>query len=777
MRAEKQQPRVKPWLTAKRVGGVVTTCALATAFVGAGSLAANADESHDSEALASVLTADLLGLDLASLNEIQSAFLGDGVQQKSPLGVDLLGLNLTVPELNIPLLSDGTNPGLLVLGDLGAALATAQSPYSTTSTAQAATVSEDGAIDLDGTSAAEGGSTTIDLTQLFEQLGLDGITDEILDVAEIELGALASQASIEDGLASGEYTIADAKLSLHSELVAGLTGTLADAVNALGEPLDALAGGQGVLDTLLSGLDVNLLNLLQVTTAGGTLAVNGVDGLVEGIADDILTGTISDDSGLVTINLETGEIIVDLEKIIDGGSLNGLDPNTPLLDGETLSQVTESITGLLGSVVGDTVTAVREAVSNVSIDIDVPLEINLGDVTVEDLLYDLSLEELLDLGGQLGVDLGPINVVLTTLGALVDQLLPIGDLLEAANNNILLGALLSPLTALVNNVFAALPDNIATAEASISIDLGAVLNGEDGVDIEVGEVSLLDGVTDELLNTLGLGNLGTALNGVIVTPLEGIVNGLTTQLVTPVLDQVANIDGVLDSIITPLLTETIDPLLDALPGVLQVTINHQPTLLDEPDYFQETLGYTGEGAFTVNALNIKVLDALGDDELVDLSLASSSVRALAEDPYDPTLDADDTVEAGDDLGVDGGSWVPGSDVDVIVEDGEGNQVGDAIEVTVDENGDFPADVVYPIPADATEGDDYVVVGTDEYGHEVEDVFEVTVTPVDPGVDVNADTNTDSDTDPDSNVNADTNTDSDTDPDSNVDTDTNLGLDR
>jgi hypothetical protein len=561
----------------------------------------------------------------------------------------------------------------------------------------------------------------------------------------------------------------------------------------LGEPLDALAGGQGVLDTLLSGLDVNLLNLLQVTTAGGTLAVNGVDGLVEGIADDILTGTISDDSGLVTINLETGEIIVDLEKIIDGGSLNGLDPNTPLLDGETLSQVTESITGLLGSVVGDTVTAVREAVSNVSIDIDVPLEINLGDVTVEDLLYDLSLEELLDLGGQLGVDLGPINVVLTTLGALVDQLLPIGDLLEAANNNILLGALLSPLTALVNNVFAALPDNIATAEASISIDLGAVLNGEDGVDIEVGEVSLLDGVTDELLNTLGLGNLGTALNGVIVTPLEGIVNGLTTQLVTPVLDQVANIDGVLDSIITPLLTETIDPLLDALPGVLQVTINHQPTLLDEPDYFQETLGYTGEGAFTVNALNIKVLDALGDDELVDLSLASSSVRALAEDPYDPTLDADDTVEAGDDLGVDGGSWVPGSDVDVIVEDGEGNQVGDAIEVTVDENGDFPADVVYPIPADATEGDDYVVVGTDEYGHEVEDVFEVTVTPVDPGVDVNADTNTDSDTDPDSNVNADTNTDSDTDPDSNVnadtntdsdtdpdsnvDTDTNLGLDR
>jgi hypothetical protein len=159
---------VKPWLTAKRVGGVVTTRALATAFVGAGSLAANADESHDSEALASVLTADLLGLDLASLNEIQSAFLGDGVQQKSPLGVDLLGLNLTVPELNIPLLSDGTNPGLLVLGDLGAALATAQSPYSTTSTAQAATVSEDGAIDLDGTSAAEGGSTTIDLTQLFE---------------------------------------------------------------------------------------------------------------------------------------------------------------------------------------------------------------------------------------------------------------------------------------------------------------------------------------------------------------------------------------------------------------------------------------------------------------------------------------------------------------------------------------------------------------------------------------------------------------------------------
>src|SRR5690606_8263335 len=137
-----------------------------------------------------------------------------------------------------------------------------------------------------------------------------------------------------------------------------------------------------------------------------------------------------------------------------------------------------TVAELLGNVTGAVATALTDGLSEVSIHADVPLNVNLAELSVESLIYDLSLQQLLDLSGSLGIDLGPIQLVLNTLGALVDRLLPVGDLLQAAADNFLLRALLSPLTNLVDAVLGAIPTNIASVNATIDISLAPLLDGD-----------------------------------------------------------------------------------------------------------------------------------------------------------------------------------------------------------------------------------------------------------------------------------------------------------
>ncbi|MTE23974.1 hypothetical protein [Microbacterium sp. ZXX196] len=78
-------------------------------------------------------------------------------------------------------------------------------------------------------------------------------------------------------------------------------------------------------------------------------------------------------------------------------------------------------------------------------------------------------------------------------------------------------------------------------------------------------------------------------------------------------------------------------------------------LLGEADYFEQKLGYTGDRAYTVNAINVQVLSAAAEP-LVDLSLASSSVRALA---YDTAIVVDpDPVDQGGQTTITGSGFEP-----------------------------------------------------------------------------------------------------------------------
>src|SRR5690606_3573993 len=108
----------------------------------------------------------------------------------------LIGLNLGT--LGIPLIGDGTNGGLLNLGPgagLGLLNGYANAPNATTATAASGAVTSDGSLNVGAINDPTSQSASIELTALLGQLGLDGLTDEIIDDLSLELGALATTAS------------------------------------------------------------------------------------------------------------------------------------------------------------------------------------------------------------------------------------------------------------------------------------------------------------------------------------------------------------------------------------------------------------------------------------------------------------------------------------------------------------------------------------------------------------------------------------------------------
>src|SRR5690606_38686600 len=109
----------------------------------------------------------------------------------------------------------------------------ANSPSDFEARAASGAVSSDGTIALD-TNPGDYGNANIDLTRLFEQIGVAGLTDAILNEASLEVGALvATAAKLPHQDVQSEYRVADLKLNLTSPLVGGIVADLRSAVDAI----------------------------------------------------------------------------------------------------------------------------------------------------------------------------------------------------------------------------------------------------------------------------------------------------------------------------------------------------------------------------------------------------------------------------------------------------------------------------------------------------------------------------------------------------------------
>lgn len=603
------------------VGAVILASALVPTAANALDAANPNDPSVAQGQIIQLPAALLGGLDIAALGHTLTSNPAAPGSELGGLNVGLLeALNIDVGTLNVPLLTDGTTPGLLRLGDLGAAQSFSSSPTQTQSIASSGTITAGGAID---TGAVDGSVNpgTLELTDLFDQLAVAGLTDAVLDQASIGIGALASRAESNAGTVTSEYRIADLNLDLHSNLVAGLSGTLASAIQGTVTPVSNLAGPGGALTALTTTI-VNTINaipdvplLAAFTATGGTVSIAGLDTVGQTVTTQVLQTPLENTTGSVLVDLSTGTVSVDLAKILvetgAGANLNTLPANTPVLSATTISAIQQGITsaltgthpnslnGKVSTILKSTLDALQVTIT-VGVDLTVPLTgtpLVSGDVTVQGSL------------AQFAGTATPVPTVTT-------------DITLAGLN---IGVLLNPVIATVTNA-------VATT-------------------------------TGPLVNT--------ALNSVI-------------PLVQPAL---AALTG-------PVLT-TLDPVLQGvLSNVATITINEQPATGDIPG-----------GSFTVRALGVNLLPAVGGG--VALDLGSSTVKAAAAAVA--AIDAAPTVQAGTNLPVTGSGWPANTQVSVQVTAPGGGIVSDPVPVTTDGNGAFTVD--YFVPNVTVPGTGYTVTAT------------------------------------------------------------------
>ncbi|WP_158539329.1 choice-of-anchor G family protein [Renibacterium salmoninarum] len=216
-------------LAAKLLSGAVAASLVALPLAGT----AVAVPTDQSEGQAQVLRSDLFAnIPVANLGFTNTGNPSNPGPSSTPLNLGLLvNENVNLGSLTLPLIGNGTNGGLLNLGALGALNSYSTSPSGTKSSASSGLVGADGAIQVSPGSGVGANPAYVDLTSLFGQLGIAGLTNEILDQARVELGALASQADQTGTAITSKYVFAGLNLKLRSPLVAKLSAALTTAIN------------------------------------------------------------------------------------------------------------------------------------------------------------------------------------------------------------------------------------------------------------------------------------------------------------------------------------------------------------------------------------------------------------------------------------------------------------------------------------------------------------------------------------------------------------------
>src|SRR5699024_2686458 len=159
----------------------------------------------------------------------------------------------------------------------------------------------------------------------------------------------------EDGEVTSEYMLAGADLAVSSPLLGAVATQLDGVLGDVGEGVNDFLATDGELGEAISALEALNLNLLiaRLGITDAELGINGLDTALDELSDTLLIDPLADENGLVSIDLGTGVIDVDLEKVYADAhgvdSLNGLDPNTLLLDDQTITGITSAVAEALGT--------------------------------------------------------------------------------------------------------------------------------------------------------------------------------------------------------------------------------------------------------------------------------------------------------------------------------------------------------------------------------------------------------------------------------------------
>ena len=505
-----------------------TAAALTISGVALGMTASNADvktldpgvvsAAHGQGLYTSLLSANLAATAHA-FSEYPDTPSDSGQLDLNALGIDVSGL-LGLQNVQLPLIGTNQNPGLLDLGDLEALIATAESPSETSSIASSGVLGQGGStVVLDPTQVPSGFEPAqLDLSMLLEQLA-GNTGNAILSEGGIELGALGARVERTNGVLTDQYMVAGAELNLRSPLVASIATSLDNALRGTPDgggvrsggvagTLNAAVGSGGVLDSVVGSLPNINAGILVINASGGTIALDGVDTGLAQATQTLLADPLADANGIVEIWLADttdngvpisgGTIRVDLEKAIAGGSLNGLAPNTLLLDATTLTRITDAVNEALGTLSSKVVTAVTDVVNNLDAKIVIPAKLYTGlNCAISIACVDATIHVDAKLGQLTGAVTGTPTV---QVDAVVNGVL--GSLLS------LLG--LNDLSALSTFVLQPVVDTLTTALSPV---IGTLLSG-----ITSALPGTLSGITTPVLS--GLSPVLAVLNTIVQITLN-----------------------------------------------------------------------------------------------------------------------------------------------------------------------------------------------------------------------------------------------------------------
>jgi len=414
--------RKKPFLSPKRI---LAGTLVSSLFIFQAGIAAAAD-TDVSEARGQVISSDLLGLDLLDAATSEAGVPSNPGTHYEPLNVDALGaVGIQLPGIGLPLLNDGTNNGLLDLGSAGALHSFAQATTPTAAKASAGLVGPDGAIDVNAGGGGNAGNAQVHLTPLLDQLQVSGLTNEIINKLDLEIGALASTATLSKGAATSDYTVADLKAEISSPLVGNLSKDLGVVVNGVGTTLNGAVGDNGAISSALEKVLNTQVNLLvaKLDLGPSKFSIGNLDTALKDINDGLLKSTITDENGVVALNLANGTVTVDLEKAMVGG-LNGQPANTEVINDATLQRVTDGLSDALGSLTQQLSTALTKAINGATLTLDTGLAVTVGvppvgSITKGTLVIDGALGDFLGTSGTKPV----VDANISLAGAILNPLL------------------------------------------------------------------------------------------------------------------------------------------------------------------------------------------------------------------------------------------------------------------------------------------------------------------------------------------------------------------
>ena len=463
--------------------------AVVAASMAGGSVPASAIQSDQSEAEGRFLTfqGGFVDIDdLAAINGAYSAFPSEGGGvDNTPLELEVL--NTLDIDLGNGVKLFGDN-GILALGALGQYANTAEdeAPF-----ASSGLVGEDGVIAVPGDTPEE--NAYLDLTPLLEAASLE----ELLTEARLELGAISSSATTDAGEGPvGAYQIADGKLILGSSAVAGLSGALSEALAEISEPINDLVGDGGVidqtlnpvLDTLTSTLNSLLLGIGSVDDLGVTATVD-LD--LQAALDSVLAQPLTSEDSAVTIDLSSGEIALDLARLVQDtqggdydGTLNNLPVNTELLGPDVIQAALDGVGEVLDNVPALLINAVSDALDATDLNIDIYGEINslLGNIGTVSIILSGTLGQFIDDDGDaVEVDTSGTSVVGLPVGQLLQPILStvtgtilpglVSPIADAITDEGALDTIFRPIVEGVNTaltpVFGLVSDNLLALTANV----------------------------------------------------------------------------------------------------------------------------------------------------------------------------------------------------------------------------------------------------------------------------------------------------------------------